>query len=163
MSFGEWLFWNWICGMGNHMVHLAVERTEYNDELLLPWWLHSIIYYIFWDTTGDIGAKMTWIAQQRLGYWPKLMRGFWWAIDSCENNRISMNPKWLQASYLAHMLFPCPEKFWGGHAEVPSRLQKAWQIIDWWYILHRRRWSVGMIVVVEIQTIITTTWKCRDR
>ena len=44
--------------MGNHMVHLAVERTEYNDEMLLPWWLPSIIYYMFWDTTGDIRAKI---------------------------------------------------------------------------------------------------------
>ena len=74
LSFGKWLLWSWICGIGNHLVHLSVERTEYNDETLLPRWVPMRIYYLYWDVIGDVGVVMTCMARQRLGYWPTFFK-----------------------------------------------------------------------------------------
>ena len=70
LSFGEWLFWCWVCGVGNHLVHLSVEKCEYTDVDLLPWWVPIPYYYFWWDIVGDVGQGLTSMARQRLGYWP---------------------------------------------------------------------------------------------
>lgn len=54
LSFGEWLFWYWVCGVGNHLVYLSLEKCEYTDEDLLPWWV-PIPYYFAWDIVMDVG------------------------------------------------------------------------------------------------------------
>ena len=75
LSFAEWLFWCWVCGVGNHLVYLSLEKCEYTDEDLLPWWV-PIPYYFAWDIVMDVGQRMTWMARRRLGYWPRFCRGF---------------------------------------------------------------------------------------
>ena len=75
LSFGEWLWWSWICGIGNHLVHLSVERLG-SEVILLPRWVPMRIYYLYWDVIGDVGVVMSRMARQRLGYWPTFFRGF---------------------------------------------------------------------------------------
>ena len=76
LSFGEWLFWCWVCGVGNHLVHLSDAVVGADADNLLPWWVPMPIYYLYWGIVGDVGTEMTWRARQRLGYWPRFCRGF---------------------------------------------------------------------------------------
>ena len=83
MSSGEWLFWCWVCGIGNHFVALNIDRVDFPDEANLmgtiPWWLKDRLLWIYiryLEAVGDLGVLMASVTRNPLGYWLKLTIGF---------------------------------------------------------------------------------------
>ena len=86
LTYGEWLFWIWIGGIGNYLARLSFQKCLLADVNLLPWWVpipgchwywQIPGYYQYWDSVGYVGTWITRRARQRLGYWPRLCRGWW--------------------------------------------------------------------------------------
>ena len=68
ISYGQWLFWIWIGGIGFSLANCADSRRHVEPQDL-AWWVPMKFYYWYWDHVASVGALMVQQSMIRIGLW----------------------------------------------------------------------------------------------